>query len=81
VSWNPGRSFADVQDAGPYRVWRHEHVFTAQGNQTVMDDRVYYTPRVSLLARLTNRLFVAPKLRDIFQYRADVIRLRFGAAS
>ncbi len=81
VSWNPGRSFADVQDSGPYRVWRHEHVFTAQGNQTMMDDRVYYTPRVSLVARLTNRLFVAPKLRDIFQYRADVIRLRFGAAS
>ena len=81
VSWDPGRSFADVQDAGPYRVWRHEHVFTAQGNQTVMDDRVYYTPRVGLLARLTNRVFVAPKLRDIFQYRADVIRLRFGAAS
>ena len=81
VSWDPGRSFADVQDAGPYSVWRHEHVFTARGQQTVMDDRVYYTPRVGLVAGLTNRLFVAPKLRDIFQYRADVIRLRFGAAS
>jgi hypothetical protein len=81
VSWEPGRSFADVQDSGPYSVWRHEHVFTARGKQTVMEDRVYYTPRVGLVAGLTNRLFVAPKLRDIFQYRADVIRLRFGAAS
>ena len=81
VSWEPGRSFADVQDSGPYRVWRHEHVFVAQGSRTVMEDRVYYTPRPGVLARLTNRLFVAPRLRDIFQYRADVIRLRFGAAS
>ena len=81
VSWEPGRSFADVQDSGPYRVWRHEHVFIAEGSRTVMEDRVYYTPRVGVMARLTNRLFVAPRLRDIFQYRADVIRLRFGTAS
>jgi hypothetical protein len=81
VAWNPGQSFADVQDSGPYSVWRHEHVFTAEGNRTVMADRVYYTPRVGAIARLTNRLFVAPQLRGVFQYRADVIRLRFGASS
>ena len=81
VAWNPGHSFADVQDRGPYSVWRHEHVFIAQGGQTVMEDRVYYTPRVGLVGGLTNRLFVAPKLKQIFQYRADVIRLRFGASS
>ena len=80
VAWNPGQSFADVQDSGPYSVWRHEHIFTAQGSRTLMDDRVYYTPRVGLIAPLTNRVFVAPALREVFQYRADVIRLRFGAA-
>ena len=80
VAWNPGHSFADVQDRGPYGVWRHEHVFTERGRQTVMEDRVYYTPRAGLVAGLTNRLFVAPKLKQIFQYRADVIRLRFGAS-
>jgi uncharacterized protein (TIGR01777 family) len=79
VSWDPGRSFADVQDSGPYRVWRHEHTFAAQGSRTVMEDRVYYTPRVGFLAGLTNTLFVAPGLRGVFKYRADIIRLRFGA--
>jgi len=79
VSWDPGRSFADVQDAGPYRVWRHEHVFSSRDGRTVMEDRVYYTPRVGAMAWLTNRLLVAPGLRDVFKYRAAVIRLRFGA--
>jgi len=78
VSWDPGRSFADVQEAGPYRVWRHDHVFSAQDGRTVMEDRVYYTPRVGLIARLANRVLVAPGLRDVFKYRAAVIRLRFG---
>jgi ligand-binding SRPBCC domain-containing protein len=79
VSWNPARSFADVQESGPYRMWRHEHAFTAQGARTVMQDRVYYTPPISVLAGLANKLFVARSLRRIFKYRADIIRLRFGA--
>jgi ligand-binding SRPBCC domain-containing protein len=81
VSWIPGRSFADVQDSGPYRVWRHEHSFSAQGNGTVMEDLVYYAPPLGMLSGLSNKLFVAPALRDIFKYRADIIRLRFGNRS
>lgn len=78
VSWDPPRSFVDVQDAGPYRVWRHEHVFVAQDGVTTMEDRVYYAPPWSGLAGVVHKTFVAPSLRQIFQYRADVIRLRFG---
>jgi hypothetical protein len=44
-----------------------------------MDDRVFYTPPFGLLGRLTNRFFIAPTIKKIFQYRGDVIRLRFGA--
>jgi uncharacterized protein (TIGR01777 family) len=79
VSWDPGRGFADVQDRGPYRVWRHEHTFTAEGSRTIMEDRVYYAPPLGVLAGLANRLFIAPSLRAVFKYRADIIRLRFGA--
>jgi len=78
VAWDPPRSFADVQDAGPYRVWRHEHVFVAQDGVTTMEDRVYYAPPLGAFAGVLNRVFVAPSLRTLFCYRADVIRLRFG---
>jgi ligand-binding SRPBCC domain-containing protein len=79
VAWRPGTRFVDQQERGPYRSWYHEHAFRAEGTSTVMEDRVYYAPPLSLLGRLANRLFIAPTLRRIFQYRADVIRLRFGA--
>ena len=78
VAWDPGRSFADVQDSGPYRLWRHEHSFAAEGAHTVMEDRVLYAPPGAFLAGLANRFFVASRLRGIFKYRADIIRLRFG---
>jgi len=78
TTWEPGRRFADLQEKGPYRFWRHEHAFQADGPRTVMEDRVYYTPPFGLFGRLANRLFIRSTLRKIFQYRGDVIRLRFG---
>lgn len=80
TTWEPGRRFADLQEKGPYRFWWHEHTFQADGPRTVMEDRVYYTPPFGLVGRLANRLFIRSTLRRIFQYRGDVIRLRFGVS-
>ena len=80
VDWRPGARFVDQQERGPYRSWYHEHTFRADGAATVMEDRVYYAPPFGLIGRLANRFFIVPTLRRIFQYRADVIRLRFGAS-
>jgi len=77
--WEPGRRFVDVQEVGPYRVWWHEHAFRPDGARTVMEDRVLYAPPLGALGRIVNRVFVAPALTRIFQYRGDVIRLRFGS--
>ena len=78
VDWDPPRSFADVQEDGPCRVWRHEHTFVSHGNTTRMEDRVYYSPPLGALSGAINALAVAPRLREIFRYRAEIIRLRFG---
>lgn len=78
ATWEPGRCFVDLQEAGPYRLWWHEHTFERDGERTVMEDRVYYLPPLGVLGRLANRLFIAAMLKKIFRYRADVIRLRFG---
>lgn len=80
VDWEPRRRFVDVQEKGPYRSWSHEHTFRADADRTVMEDRVRYEPPFGLLGRLANRLFIVPTLRQVFQYRGDIIRLRFGAS-
>ena len=78
AQWEPGRCFVDVQEAGPYRVWWHKHSFEADGERTVMEDRVFYAPPLGILGRLAHRIFIGRTLRKIFRYRGDVIRLRFG---
>ena len=78
ADWESGRSFVDIQDKGPYTLWRHRHVFREEGGRTLMDDQVLYTPPFGPFGRVAHWLFVGPALRRIFQYRSDVIRLRFG---
>jgi ligand-binding SRPBCC domain-containing protein len=80
AKWEPGRGFVDLQERGPYRVWWHHHGFRADGMRTVMEDRVYYAPPLGVLGRLVNAAFIAPALRRVFQYREEVIRLRFGVS-
>ncbi|MCE9578343.1 MAG: TIGR01777 family oxidoreductase [Deltaproteobacteria bacterium] len=77
--WQPGTKFVDAQHRGPYRAWWHEHHFRADGDRTIMEDRVYYAPPLGPLGWIANRLFVEKQLRTIFAYRAQAIRLRFGA--
>jgi ligand-binding SRPBCC domain-containing protein len=78
VKWEPGRRFVDCQEAGPYRLWWHEHTFQSDGERTVMEDRVCYAPPLGILGRIAHRLFISAMLEKIFRYRGDVIRLRFG---
>jgi hypothetical protein len=77
-SWSPGHGFIDAQHRGPYRAWWHEHHFEARGDETVMEDRVYFAAPLGVLGRLAEWLFVEPMLRRIFAYRAGAMRLRFG---
>ena len=69
TEWDPPNKFTDVQIKGPYRVWKHEHFFTAEGNQTRMTDRVEYAIPGWIFAPIVHSLFVKRDLEKIFQYR------------
>jgi ligand-binding SRPBCC domain-containing protein len=73
--WDPPTRFVDVQERGPYREWIHEHLFAAVDNGVVMTDRVRYQ---HFGGKLINRLFVAARLNEIFDYRARRINEIFS---
>jgi ligand-binding SRPBCC domain-containing protein len=75
--WRPPQLFIDSQESGPYSSWWHEHHFCADGNGTMMEDRVYYAPPLGPLNIVANALIVAPALEKIFAFRAQAMRLRF----
>ncbi|MCH9680693.1 MAG: TIGR01777 family oxidoreductase [Deltaproteobacteria bacterium] len=76
--WAPGERFIDVQLRGPYRAWYHEHLFEADGDRTLMVDRVYYAPPLGPLGRIAHWMFVGRTLRRVFGYRRIAIDRRFG---
>jgi ligand-binding SRPBCC domain-containing protein len=68
--WEPPHRFVDRQVRGPYRLWRHEHVFVARDGGTAVVDRVEYAPIGGALAQ---RLIVARDVERIFSYRHAVL--------
>jgi len=68
--WEPPFRFVDEQVRGPYRRWRHEHVFDIAENGTFCRDIVdYEVPGGALV----DRLFVRPDLRRIFRFRQETL--------
>ena len=73
--WDPPHRFVDEQRRGPYRLWVHEHTFTALTGGTLVGDTVSYAVRFGVLV---HKLMVAPDLRRIFDYRKRRIEELIG---
>ena len=77
--WEPGKSFVDRQERGPYRLWVHTHTFEPIGDGVLMGDLVRYALPFGPLGRLAHALWVRGALAQIFDYRFERIGLIFGA--
>jgi ligand-binding SRPBCC domain-containing protein len=73
--WEPPDRFVDEQVKGPYSFWRHEHWFVEKEGGTLVVDEVEYQV---FGGAIVNRLFVAPDLRRIFEYRSQKLQEIFG---
>ena len=76
--WDPPHRFVDRQLSGPYRLWRHEHLFEERGNGTEVIDQVEYAP---FGGAIVNRLAVARDVRRIFNYRRQTLQQIFHRTS
>ena len=79
--WSPPEEFRDVQERGPYALWRHTHLFEAEGEATRIRDRVEYALPAGPLGRLAHALLVRRQLEHIFDYRQQAVTEIFGGRS
>jgi len=77
VQWEPPHRFVDLQIKGPYRLWRHEHVFIQTDGGTRCLDHVKYAVAGG---RLVERLLVRPDVEKIFKYRKEKLLENFAPA-
>ena len=78
VDWEPPNRFVDIQLKGPYKLWRHEHRFIAEGNSTRIVDEVQYQLPFGALGRLAHAIKVRRDVAAIFEYRKQAVERRFA---
>lgn len=74
--WEPPERFVDEQLRGPYRHWRHEHIFEVVDGGTLCGDVVDYDVYGG---SLVNALLVRRDLAKIFAFRQQKLRELFPA--
>ena len=73
--------FIDVQENGPFSLWRHLHAFRSipSGGTAVMD-RVEYALPLGWLGRSIAGHWALRQLEELFRFRCDALSRHFGAA-
>ena len=78
----PPNKFVDVQEKGPYALWRHRHTFSDAGHgRTEVKDFVEYALPLWPLGETAYYLFVARSLAQIFDYRERELAAIIAAES
>lgn len=78
TAWEPPHRFVDEQRRGPYRLWHHEHRFEDWGGGTLCIDVVHYVAPGGPFRKWLERLWVAPDVARIFEFRRRFMIERFG---
>jgi len=73
--WEPTYRFVDRQIRGPYRLWRHEHLFEEHRGGTMVEDRIEYA---AIGGRLAHWLAVDRDVETIFAYRRQALESVFS---
>ena len=76
------KKFVDVQEKGPYALWRHRHMFSDAGHgRTEIKDQLEYALPLWPVGEVAYYLFVARALREIFDYRETELAAIIAAES
>ena len=79
--WREGQSFVDLQERGPYTLWRHVHDFVEVPEGVRMSDLVEYELPLGIVGRIVGGWLVRRQLNAIFDFRERVIRELFSERS
>lgn len=70
--------FVDEQRFGPYALWHHKHFLREIRGGVEMEDVIDYKLPFGMLGQMVHPFLVAPKLKEIFEYRKEKLKEIFG---
>lgn len=69
----PGRQFIDFQVKGPFKSWRHTHLFVPDGEDaSYLEDKIEYELPFGEVGRRLGQWKVERKLTRLFDYRHTI---------
>ena len=68
-------SFVDEQVGGPFRAFRHVHLFAPYGSGTEMLDEVSFTAPFGRLGRVAERLVLRRYLQGLIEHRNTYLKI------
>ena len=75
----PGREFSDRQIDGPFKIWKHRHLFlNGDSRGCLMRDEIEFMMPGGKLMHSVFSPFVVNKLRQVFTYRHQILVNEFG---
>ncbi len=78
TQFKKGKYFVDVQLAGPYAYWHHQHFIHKIEGGVEMEDIITYKVPFGILGKMIHPILVKPKLEAIFRYRQEQLIKLFG---
>lgn len=73
--------FVDEQVSGPFKSFRHEHLFNARDSGTEMIDDIWFLAPFGPIGRCADRLFVGRYLAKLISQRNDYLKSSAEAAT
>jgi len=74
TAFDPPHFFEDIQISGPFKNWRHRHIFEPHPGGTLLRDEIEYQPPHGRLGEIAMKFVMLSKLEKIFDYRHEVTR-------
>ena len=78
TKYEPNKIFIDEQKFGPYKKWKHTHLFEDIDGKTKMTDIIEYDLFLYPLKNLINNLYISKNIKKIFDFRKNYLREKFN---
>ncbi len=67
--FNSPNYFVDEMISGAFKSFKHEHIFTSEGNTTIMIDKFYFESPFGILGRFANSIFLKQYMTRLLKQR------------
>lgn len=74
INYDPPNMFEDIQVSGPFKRWRHRHLFRSHADGAILRDEIEYEPPLAFLGMIATPFLITPKLDKMFDYRHKVTK-------